>query len=134
MQRYWGGSNVATQVMEISQYNTNVTAPNGSFLSNSDRILKDDIQDLDKDICLDILENINAKTYKRNDMNNEKRVGFISNEFDEKLNDDMKNIIGSLKDDNGEHKTTTLDYARLTTILWSVCQNLNERIKVLEAK
>ena len=55
------------------------------------------------------MENINAKTYKRNDMNNEKRVGFISNEFDEKLNDDMRNIIGSLKDDNGEHKTTTLD-------------------------
>ena len=27
-----------------------------------------------------------------------------------------------------------LDYAKLTTILWSVCQNLNERIKVLEAK
>ena len=104
------------------------------FLSNSDRILKDDIQDLDKDICLDILENINAKTYKRNDLNNEKRVGFISNEFDDKLNDDMKNIIGSLKNEEGEHQTTTLDYARLPTILWSVCQNLNERIKVLEAK
>ena len=134
LQKFWGGSNVATQVMEISQYNTNVTAPNGSFLSNSDRKLKDDIQDLDKDICLDLLENINAKTYTRNDMNNEKRVGFISNGFDEKLNDDMKNIIGSLKNDNGEHKTTTLDYARLTAILWTVCQNLNERIKVLEAK
>ena len=26
-------------------------------------------------------------------MDNEKRVGFISNEFDERLNDDMKNII-----------------------------------------
>ena len=67
-------------------------------------------------------------------MNNEKRVGFISNEFDEKLNDDMKNVTGSLKNEEGEHITTTLDYARLTTILWSVCQNLNERIKVLEAK
>ena len=118
--------------MEIDIYSSNATAPNGSFVSNSDKKLKDDIQDLDKDICLDILENINAKTYKRNDMNNEKRVGFISNEFDEKLNDDMRNIIGSLKDDNGEHKTTTLDYARLTTILWSVCQQLNERIKALE--
>ena len=53
--------------MEISQYTSNVTAPNGSFVSNSDRKLKDDIQDLDKNICLDLLENINAKTYKRND-------------------------------------------------------------------
>ena len=46
----------------------------------------------------------------------------------------MRNIIGSLKDDDGNHDTTTLDYARSTTILWSVCQNLNERIKVLEAR
>ena len=38
------------------------------------------------------------------------------------------------ENNDGEHQTTTLDYARLTTILWSVCQNLNERIKVLEAK
>ena len=134
VQMFMGSSNSATQVMKIDVYSSNVTAPNGSFVSNSDRKLKDDIQDLDKDICLDILENINAKTYTRNDLNNEKRVGFISNEFDEKLNDDMKNIIGSLKNEEGEHQTTTLDYARLTTILWSVCQNLNERIKVLEAK
>ena len=120
--------------LQINIYSSNVTAPNGSFVSNSDRKLKDDIQDLDKNICLDLLENINAKTYKRHDMNNDKRVGFISNEFGEILNDDMRNIIGSLKDDDGNHDTTTLDYARLTTILWSVCQNLNERIKVLEAK
>ena len=46
----------------------------------------------------------------------------------------MKNITGSLKNEEGEHQTTTLDYARLTTTLWSVCQNLNERIKVLETK
>ena len=46
----------------------------------------------------------------------------------------MKNITGSLKNDDGEHETTTLDYARLTTILWSVCQDMNERIKVLEAR
>ena len=120
--------------MKIDVYSSNVTAPNGSFVSNSDRKLKDDIQDLNKDVCLNLLENINAKTYTRNDMNNEKRVGFISNEFDEKLNDDMKNIVGSNKDNDGNHDTTTLDYARLTTILWSVCQNLNERIKLLEAK
>ena len=61
-----------------------------------------------------------------------KGLVFISNEFDNALNDDMKNIIGSLKDDEGKHLTTTLDYARLTTILWGVCQQLNERIQALE--
>ena len=132
MQKFWGGGNVATQVMEISQYNTNVTAPNGSFLSTSDITLKDNVEDIDNNECIRLLETISPKTYTRNDLNNEKRVGFISNEFDNELNDDMKNIIGSLKDDEGKHLTTTLDYARLTTILWGVCQQLNERIKALE--
>ena len=61
-------------------------------------------------------------------------MGFISNEFEEILNDNMKNVVGSLKDDGGEHETTTLDYAGLATILWSIRQDMNERIKVLEAR
>ena len=63
IQKFWGSTNQGTEVMEISQYNTNVTAPNGSFLSNSDKKLKDEIQDLDKNVCLDLLEHVNAKTY-----------------------------------------------------------------------
>ena len=118
--------------MKIDVYSSNVTAPNGSFVSNSDITLKDNVTDIDNNECIRLLETISPKTYTRNDLNNEKRVGFISNEFDNELNDDMKNIIGSNKDDEGNHLTTTLDYARLTTILWGVCQQLNERIKVLE--
>ena len=132
VQKFWGSSNSNTLVMEISQYSSNVTAPNGSFVSNSDITLKDNVTDIDNNECIRLLETISPKTYTRNDLNNEKRVGFISNEFDNELNDDMKNIIGSLKDDEGNHLTTTLDYARLTTILWGVCQQLNERIKALE--
>ena len=103
-----------------------------AFLSNSDITLKDNVEDIDNNECGRLLETISPKTYTRNDLNNEKRVGFISNEFDNELNDDMKNIVGSNKDDEGNHLTTTLDYARLTTILWGVCQQLNERIKALE--
>ncbi len=102
------------------------------FLSSSDITRKDNVEDIDNNGCVRLLETISPKTYTRNDLNNEKRVGFISNEFDNELNDDMKNIVGSLKDDEGKHLTTTLDYARLTTILWSVCQQLNERTKALE--
>ena len=83
---------------------------------------------------MNLLENINAKKYERNDLNNQKRVGFIANDFNDMLNDDMKSIVESISDNNGEHQAYGLDYAKLTTTLWSVCQNLNERIKVLEAK
>ena len=120
--------------MKIDVYSTNVTNPNGSFVSNSDITLKDNVEDIDNNECIRLLETISPKTYTRNDMNNEKRVGFISNEFDSELNDDMRNIVGSNKDENGNHLTTTLDYSRLTTILWGVCQDMNERIKVLEAR
>ena len=71
---------------------------------------------------------------QNNHLNNQKRIGFIANDFNDMLNDDMKSIVESIKDNNGEHQAYGLDYAKLTTILWSVCQNLNERIKVLEAK
>ena len=67
-------------------------------------------------------------------MNNQERVGFIANDFNDMLNDDMKSIVESIKDNEGNHEAYGLDYAKLTTILWSVCQNLNERIKALEAK
>ena len=132
VQIFMGNTNSNTQVMRIDVNSSNVTAPNGSFVSNSDITLKDNVTDIDGNECIRLLETITPKTYTRNDLNNEKRVGFISNEFDNELNDDMKNIIGSLKDDEGNHLTTTLDYARLTTILWGVCQQLNERIKALE--
>ena len=71
VQKYWGGSNVATEVMEISQYNTNVTAPNGSFLSNPDITLKDNVEDIDNNECIRLLEAVSPKTYTRNDLNNE---------------------------------------------------------------
>ena len=43
----------------------------------------------------------------------------------------MRNIVSEITtEDNIEIKT--LDYSRLTSIVWTVCQNLNDIIKVLE--
>jgi hypothetical protein len=109
----------------------------GSVTSNSDQSLKDNIVDVNKTECMSLLNNINAKTYERNDMNGEKRVGFIANQFDDLLGINMRNIVGTTtinNDDDGKNGTEikTLDYSRLTSILWTICQNLNDRIKILE--
>ena len=120
--------------MKIDVYSANVTAPNGSFVSNSDISLKSNVSNVSTDECLRLIERIDPKTYTRNDLNDEKRVGFISNDFEAELSDDMRNIVGSYRSDEGGHLTTTLDYGRLTTVLWAVVKNLNERVKNHEAR
>ena len=112
----------------------------GSVTQNSDRILKTNITDISIEEVKQLLSNISPKEYTRTDTNTQ-RIGFIANDFDDNLPEKWKNsivgttIINQITDEenntSGGEEIKTLDYARLTTILWSVCQSLNERIKVL---
>ena len=83
-----------------------------------------------------MLQNIEAKTYKRNDLGT-KRVGFIANEIERHLPDDCDNIVG-----HGVYEgqsILTMDYSRLTPILWTLAKkqqeviaNLTTRLDALE--
>ena len=130
MQEFFGSTGKTTVCLKVSQYSQNITINGISYFS--DRSVKNNIEDIDENECMNLLENIKPKTYERSDLNNQKRVGFIANDFNDLLNDDMKSIVESIKDNNGDHQLYGLDYPKLTTILWSVCQQLNERIKALE--
>jgi hypothetical protein len=111
---------------------------NTSFQNNSDSKLKDNQTIANIDDMQSIFDNVEVKTYERNDLNGQKRVGFIANEFEAVLPDYAKHIVGtgSLKrsEDAEEEEIRTLDYGRLTSILWSVCKNLQRRIEVLESR
>ena len=130
VQEFFGSTGKTTVCLKVSQYSQNITINGISYFS--DRSVKNNIEDIDENECMNLLENIKPKTYERSDLNNQKRVGFIANDFNDLLNDDMKSIVESIKDNNGDHQLYGLDYPKLTTILWSVCQQLNERIKALE--
>ena len=71
-------------------------------------------------------------------MNNEKRVGFIAQDFDKVLPEYYKHIVGAgtiQRTEEGEvEEIKTLDYSRIVTILWGALKKSNERIAVLEAR
>ena len=51
----------------------------GSLTQNSDARLKDNVEDVELNDCMNMLQNINVKTYTRTDMEEgNKRIGFIA--------------------------------------------------------
>jgi len=114
----------------------NALAVNGSIVASaynyfSDASLKDDVLDVDESECVAMLEAVASKTYRRNDLDDEgRRIGFIAQD----LRDNAPaafNVWAPTTADGVE--ILTVDYARLSAILWGVCRNLNARLAALEA-
>jgi hypothetical protein len=118
--------------------NNGAVVCNTSFTNNSDTRLKDNQQSADLDEIQTVFDAVEVKTYERNDLSGQKRVGFIAQEFEAVLPEVFKHIVGdgTLKrsEESDEEVIKTLDYSRLTTILWGVCKRLQNRLDVLEAR
>ena len=57
----------------------------GSLTQNSDARLKDNVEDVELNGCMDMLQNIDVKTYTRNDMEEgNKIIGFIAQDVKSK--------------------------------------------------
>ena len=82
--------------------------------------------------CKELVEKISPKIYKRNDHDNGKtRVGFIADDFDEWRGTEFDNLQGEWVKDDVTYKS--LDYSRLTAVLWKVVQNQQIQIDTLMA-
>ena len=113
----------------------------GSITSSSDRVLKSDITDVPIEEVKQLLSNISPKEYTRTDTNTQ-RIGFIANDFDEHVPDTWRDsivgtaMINQTTDEEGNttggEEIKTLDYSRLTAVLWKVCQDLQARVEALE--
>ena len=94
----------------------------GSLTQNSDASLNDNVEDVGLTHCMHMLENIHAKTYARNDMEKNKRLGFIAQDVNAYLPDKFDDIIGSsmITDEQGENskQIKTMGYARMVCVLW----------------
>ena len=82
---------------------------------------------------------MDVKTYSRNDLDDQKRVGFIAQELQEACDGHWTHIVSSSPDvdeEGVETGTSTLqvDYSRLVTVLWNVCKDLITRVATLEAQ
>ena len=95
----------------------------------SDKALKGQIQDIPSADATAVLRSVNAKTYVRTDLDNSlRRAGFLADDFEGVPSGLGSNIVSYTSDG-----TKTLDYHRVSTILWAACQHMLTRIEALEA-
>ena len=80
-------------------------------------------------VIQEIFDSFEVKQYQRTDVQGN-RIGFIAQDFVNALPTEYDNITHM--DYSTGNPLWGLDYARLTTILWGVCKNQEERIKALE--
>ena len=100
----------------------------------SDARLKEDVQSMPDQDCLDLLRAVEAKTYVRKDLPEDgRRAGFIAQAFEAASPSLGANLMNEI--DHGDIKLKTLSYERIgSPILWTVCRNLLARIETLEAQ
>ena len=112
-----------------------------AFQNSSDRRLKDNEEECDiEDVGL-IIDTVSAKTHERNDRNGELRVGFIANDLQAACQGPYACILGEqpILDDEGDEvegstPILTVDYPRLSSILWTCVRDLRQRVATLEAQ
>ena len=109
-----------------------------SLTQTSDERVKDNVQLADLVEIQNIFNNVDVKTYERNDGFLGSRIGFIAQDFQNTIDYESKfqNIVNPIFT---EPPLVGLDYSRLTTILWGVCKkqqelitNLDSRVQTLE--
>ena len=157
---YFGGNSVDTHLFELSWlgfnyfYRANATSAwtqsmgiNSSGYwtfyrghgDASDRSLKGDAQDASTGDCLNMLRQVSAKTYLRLDMpGTGSRLGFIAQDVEAACPSTWSNLVGTTQYTREQGGTgaeiRTLDYARLTAVLWQATRSLLARVEALEAR
>ena len=86
-----------------------------------------------------MLRQVSAKTYQRIDLpGTGSRLGFIAQDVEAACPSAWSNIVGTAQYAREQGGTgteiRTLDYARLTAVLWQCTRSLLARVETLEAK
>ncbi len=123
---------------EINYSTGHITFQGGST-NVSDQSLKSTPEDASTEDCLQMLRNVSARTYSRLDLEPGKsRIGFIAQEVRDAAPPAFGGLLGtsSHSDRRGdaECEILTLDYARMSAVLWQSCRSLLARVEALEAK
>ncbi len=119
---------------------------NTTFTNNSDGRLKDNQVTASLAECTAIFDAVDVKTYERNDLGGQPRVGFVAQELEAVCTGNFAFIVGEgtrqsvsvptgpeTEEAQGEPETfKTVDYARLVTVLWGTVKGLQQRISALE--
>ena len=92
----------------------------------SDAKLKENIRDAEEQEMQSIFDRATPKRYFRKDADLEEQLGFLAQDFE------GTGITG--KTQHAGEELLTLNYGRLTAVLWGVCKQLQARVEALETK
>ena len=100
----------------------------------SDERLKPNIEDVDTDFT-SCITNVKVKTFKYKDdkYKTNDTYGFIAQELKEHLPKECKNIVKENKDKTSDDKFLSVNYMKLSVVLWKCCQEQQSKIEHLEA-
>ena len=96
-------------------------------------------QDANTEDCLQMIRSVSARTYERIDLQPGKsRIGFIAQEVQSAAPQAFGGLIAtsSYRSNRGdaEREILSLDYARLSAVLWQATRSLLARVEALEAR
>ena len=129
-----GNSTTSTNVDITGTLDISSTCTAQSYVTSSDQSIKTDVQSVSTDDCINMLNNIEAKTYLRTDLDTtDKRIGFIAQDIQANLPEEFKNVLGIVYG-NVNGALLGLDYSRLTPILWTLVKKQQELITNLESR
>ena len=100
----------------------------------SDERLKTNIEDVDTDFT-SCIKNVKVKTFKYKDdkYKTNDNYGFIAQELKEHLPKECKNIVKENKDKTSDDKFLSINYMKLSVVLWKCCQEQQSKIEHLES-
>ena len=110
------------------------------IVTPSDARLKQDIEDLPAQECLDVLRQVSAKSYRRSDLSETtRRIGYIAQDVETALNPRPSlantNVLDTILREVTPGTTETLltmSYDRMSVILWQCTRAMLTRIEALE--
>ena len=114
----------------------------GGTNAASDSRLKEQVQELPTEDCLELLRAVSAKSYVRTDLGDGvRRAGFIAQEVEAAAPASLGgNLVGETtrstsRDDPASTETIkTLSYERLAVVLWQCTKALLARVEAQEAR
>ena len=101
----------------------------------SDERLKTDIEDVDTDFT-SCIKNVKVKTFKYKDdkYKTNDNYGFIAQELQEHLPKECKNIVKENKDKTSDDKFLSINYMKLSVVLWKALQEEIDKREHIESR
>ena len=99
----------------------------------SDERLKTDIEDYDEE-CSNCVKNVKLHKFKYKNETYADKYGFIAQQLLENLPEEMKCIVREVKDRDSDEKKLTINYMKLSVILWKSLQEEMTKREHIEAR